>query len=241
MASPLDPVKALVFDVFGTCVDWRGTLTRELQSFGRSRGITHDWEAFADEWRGLYQPSMERIRRGERPFVILDTLHMENLRALVDRHDLPIVSEADFAHLNRIWHRLEPWPDVIEGLYRLKRRFMIATLSNGNIGLMVRMAKHANLPWDTILGAEVTRAYKPEPQAYLGTVEALNLAPKNVMLVAAHNDDLKAAAEQGLKTAFVARPTEYGPAQTKDLTAAAPWDIVTDTFGGVADALGCPR
>ncbi|MEL6297266.1 MAG: haloacid dehalogenase type II [Pseudomonadota bacterium] len=241
MDRALDRVKAVVFDVFGTLVDWRTSVTRELASFGRSRGITHDWQAFADEWRGLYQPSMEEVRAGRRSFVILDELHVESLRTLIDRHDLPIVSNADIDHLKRVWHRLEPWPDVVEGLYRLKRRHLIAPLSNGNIGLMVRLAKHGGLPWDAILGAEVAQAYKPDPRAYIGAVEALNLEPAECLMVAAHNDDLVAAEAQGLRTAFVVRPTEHGAGQTKDLTASQPWTIVTDTIGGVADALACPR
>ncbi|MEM9028296.1 MAG: haloacid dehalogenase type II [Pseudomonadota bacterium] len=236
-----DTVKAVLFDVFGTVVDWRTSVTRELRSFGHARGLDADWESFADEWRSLYQPAMEEIRAGRRPFTILDTLHRENLDTLLARHNFPQFTESELEHLVTIWHRLEPWPDVIEGLYRLKRRYIIATLSNGNIGLMVRMARHSGLPWDTILGAEVTKAYKPTQQAYLGCAQALNLKPDACMLVAAHNDDLRAAQNVGFRTAFVLRPTEHGPAQTKDKHATAPWDIVTDSLNGVADALGCQR
>lgn len=242
MSDPKSSVKALVFDVFGTVVDWRSSVSRELSSFGNARGISSvDWLRFADDWRGLYQPAMEEIRSGRRPFVILDQLHRENLLKLVDRYRLPALTEADIEHLVRAWHRLEPWPDVLDGLYRLKRHYIIGTLSNGNIGLMVRLAKYNGLPWDTILGAEVTQAYKPMPQAYLRTAAALNLEPSEVMLVAAHNDDLRAAQRQGFRTGFVARPTEHGPGQTKDLVAESPWDVVAASFGGVADALGCPR
>ena len=237
-----DDVKALVFDVFGTVVDWRGSCIRELTSFGSARGINGvNWDVFADEWRGLYQPSMEEVRSGRRKFEILDTLHRESLMTLVERHKLPSLATHEVDHLVTIWHRLNPWPDVVEALYRLKRTHIIGTLSNGNVGLLTRMARHAGLPWDVILGAETAGAYKPQRQAYLATAAALNLEPSQCMLVAAHNDDLAAAAETGYRTAFVARPTEYGPNQVKDKTADRAWDIVTDSFHGVADALGCPR
>jgi len=241
MIQPKDSVKALLFDVFGTCVDWRSSIARELDSFGRSRGMSADWQQFTDDWRGLYQPAMEEVRSGRRPFVVLDQLHRENLLTLWDRYRLPSLSEGDIDHLVRAWHRLEPWPDVIEGLYRLKRRYIIATLSNGNIGLMVRLAKHNGLPWDMVLGGEVTQAYKPMPQAYTRSAEALNLSPSECMLVAAHNDDLRAAEMQGHQTAFIPRPTEYGPNQQKDLTATQSWTVVVADFNGLADAMGCPR
>jgi 2-haloacid dehalogenase len=242
MTQATGSVKALVFDVFGTVVDWRSSVSRELKTFGDARGITGiDWVQFADDWRGLYQPSMEEVRAGRRPYVVLDELHRENLLTLVDRYRLPPLTEKDIHQLVTAWHRLEPWPDVLDGLYRLKRHYIIGTLSNGNIGLMVRLAKYNGLPWDAILGAEVTKAYKPSPDAYLKTCEALSLKPHEVMLVAAHNDDLRAAERQGMRTAFVLRPTEYGPNQTKDKRADAAWDVIAASFGGVADAMGCPR
>ncbi|HUS97375.1 MAG TPA: haloacid dehalogenase type II [Hyphomicrobiaceae bacterium] len=237
-----DDVKALVFDIFGTVVDWRTSCSRELAAFGRGRGITGvDWEAFTDDWRGLYQPSMEEVRSGRREFAILDDLHRESLLALVQRYNLPSLANHEVEHLVTIWHRLSPWPDVVEGLYRLKKRYIIGTLSNGNIGLMTRLAKHAGLPWDCILGAEVARAYKPQPEAYIRTAKALNLEPRECMLVAAHNGDLQAASDTGYRTAFVIRPTEYGPNQVTDKGANKAWDVITDSFGGVADAMGCPR
>ncbi|MGI9408745.1 MAG: haloacid dehalogenase type II [Hyphomicrobiaceae bacterium] len=237
-----ETVKALVFDVFGTVVDWRTSCIRELTSFARARGIEGiDWENFADEWRGLYQPSMEEVRGGRRAFTILDDLHRESLMTLIQRYKLPALAEHEIEHLVSIWHRLIPWPDAVDGLYRLKRNYIIGTLSNGNIGLLVRMARHSGLPWDAILGAEIARAYKPQRQAYLSTAVALNLEPRECMLVAAHNDDLLAASEVGYRTAFVIRPNEYGPNQIKDKAADRPWDIVTDSFHGVADILGCPR
>lgn len=236
-----DRVKALVFDVFGTVVDWRGSCIRELTSFGNARALNRDWEQFADDWRGLYQPSMEEVRSGRRPYTVLDVLHRESLEKLLDKYDIKGLAEPDIQHLVTIWHRLQPWPDVVEGLTRLKRRYIIGTCSNANIGLAVRMAKHSGLPWDTIVGAEVARAYKPTAQAYLGTAAALNLEPHEVMLVAAHNSDLAAASKTGFRTAFVARPNEYGPKKKADVADNTNWDISTDSFNGVADLMGCPR
>ncbi len=236
-----DQVKALVFDVFGTVVDWRGSCIRELTSFGNARALKRDWDQFADDWRGLYQPSMEEVRSGRRPYTVLDVLHRESLEKLLDKYEIKGLAEQDIQHLVTIWHRLQPWPDVVEGLTRLKRRYIIGTCSNANIGLAVRMAKHSGLPWDTIVGAEVARAYKPTAQAYLGTAAALNLEPHEVMLVAAHNSDLAAAAKTGFRTAFVARPDEYGPKKKADVADNTNWDISTDSFNGVADAMGCPR
>lgn len=237
-----DDVKALLFDVFGTVVDWRTSCIRELTAFGRGRGISNvDWTAFTDDWRGLYQPSMEEVRAGRRGFALLDDLHRESLQTLIQKYGLPHLSPHEIEHLVTIWHRLAPWPDVVEGLYRLKRRFIIGTLSNGNIGLMTRLAKHSGLPWDVILGAEIAKAYKPQPQVYTAAAAALNLEPSECMLVAAHNDDLRAASETGFRTAFVVRPTEYGPNQINNKAANRSWDVVTDSFQGVADVLGCPR
>ncbi|HEX7076235.1 MAG TPA: haloacid dehalogenase type II [Hyphomicrobiaceae bacterium] len=233
-------VKALVFDVFGTVVDWRTSIIRELEAFGARKGISADWAAFTDEWRGLYQPSMEEVRSGRRPWTILDVLHRESLEKLLTKFGITELDEAEKDHLNKVWHRLAPWPDSVPGLQRLKSRYVIGTLSNGNVGLLTWMAKNAGLPWDVILGAEVARAYKPLPQAYLRTAEILGLRPEQMMLVAAHNDDLAAAAALGYATAFVARPTEYGPHQVKDFTADRAWDVVADSFLGLADALGCP-
>ncbi len=232
-------VKALVFDVFGTVVDWRTSIIDELTAFGKARGHKADWVAFTDEWRALYQPAMEEVRSGRRAWTILDVLHRESLDVLLARHELTSLGEADRVHLTCVWHRLRPWPDVVDGLTRLKSRYIIGTLSNGNVGLLTRLAKNAGLPWDVILGAEVARAYKPLPAAYLETARVLNLAPAEVMLVAAHNGDLAAAAAQGLATAFVARPTEYGPHQHVDFKADRAWDIVATDFGDVARQMGC--
>jgi 2-haloacid dehalogenase len=213
-------IRACLFDVFGTVVDWRTSVSRDLAAFAKQKGIAGiDWLEFAVEWRKLYQPAMDEVRSGRRAFTILDVLHRESLEKLIARYRLEALSEDDRQHVNRAWHRLDPWPDVVEGLKRLKSRFIIAPCSNGNIALMVNLAKRAGLPWDCILGAETARAYKPMPDAYLNSCRQLGLAPANVLMVAAHNNDLKAAKAQGMRTAFVARPTEHGPGQTTDLVA----------------------
>jgi 2-haloacid dehalogenase len=233
-------VKALGFDVFGTVVDWRSSITREGEAFGRAHGITGvDWVKFADAWRGLYQPMMNKVRHGEIGWTKLDDLHRMALDQLLQDFDIKGVGESDIDHLNRAWHRLDPWPDAVAGLTRLKKKFVLTTLSNGNVALMVNMAKRAGLPWDAILGAEPTRHYKPQREAYIGTAEYLGLKPEELMLVAAHNGDLKAASGFGLRTAFVPRPREYGPAQMKDLAAEGPWHVVAKDFVDLAEQLGC--
>jgi len=231
-------VQALLFDVFGTVVDWRGSLIEELSRFGAEKGIAADWVAFTDDWRGLYQPAMEEVRSGRREWTILDVLHRESLDNLLAKYGIAGLSEAEKDHVNRVWHRLKPWPDVVAGLTRLKSRYIIGTLSNGNVGLLTRLAKNAGLPWDVVLGAETGRAYKPLPQAYLASAALLNLEPAQVMLVAAHNGDLAAASAVGLRTAFVARPQEYGPHQSRDFKAEREWDVVCGSFGELADAMG---
>jgi len=232
-------VKALTFDVFGTVVDWRSSIIREGEAFGKARGLGVDWAAFADRWRAMYQPAMEEVRSGRRPWTKLDDLHRESLDKLVAELGIKGASDADLDELNRAWHRLDPWPDSVPGLTRLKRKYVLATLSNGNVALMVNMAKRAGLPWDAILGAEVTGHYKPQPACYLGTAALLGLEPGECALVAAHNGDLAAASALGFKTAFVTRPTEHGPGQTKDLTAARDWNVVARDFFDLADQLGC--
>ncbi len=239
MSTSTPAVDALLFDVFGTVVDWRTSIIAELTAFGLQRGHTADWAAFTDAWRGLYQPSMEAVRSGKRPWTILDVLHRESLDQLITQYGLTGLSEADRVHLANVWHRLKPWPDVVSGLTRLKSKFIIGTLSNGNVGLLTRMAKNAGLPWDVVLGAETARAYKPVPEAYRAAARLLNVEPSKVMLVAAHNRDLEAAANEGLRTAFIPRPTEYGPHQKVDFKADGPWDYVAGSFGLLADQLGC--
>jgi 2-haloacid dehalogenase len=237
--SALPGVKALVFDVFGTVVDWRSGIARDARSFLAKHGRGDvDPHAFADAWRRRYQPAMEEVRSGRRPFTRLDVLHRENLDALLAEHGIAAdAAERDW--LNRAWHRLDPWPDTIPGLIRLKARHFIAPLSNGNILLLANMAKRAGIPWDAILGAEPARAYKPQPEAYTRTAEILGLAPGEVALVAAHNGDLAAARKAGLKTAFVLRPTEHGPGQSTDTRAEDAWDAIAGSFEEMADRLGC--
>ena len=213
-----EPV-ALTFDVFGTVVDWRTSVAREGRVFGKRHGIETDWVRFADEWRGLYQPSMSRVRDGGRPWAKLDELHRESLCELLGRLGVAVgeggLDDDAVDDFNRAWHRLDPWPDVVEGLTRLKRRYVLATLSNGNVALIGNMAKRAALAWDAVLGAEVARCYKPQPEAYLKTAELLGLAPGDCMMVAAHNDDLRAARALGLRTAFVRRALEYRPLEAR--------------------------
>jgi 2-haloacid dehalogenase len=232
-------VQALLFDVFGTVVDWRGSIIAEMTRLGADKGITADWTAFTDDWRGMYQPAMEEVRSGRRAWTILDVLHRESLDKLLGKYAIAGLSEAEKDHVNRVWHRLQPWPDVVDGLARLKSRYIIGTLSNGNVGLLTRLAKHAGLPWDVVLGAETARAYKPLPQAYLASAALLNLEPAQVMLVAAHNGDLAAASAAGLRTGFVARPQEYGPHQSRDFKAERAWDVVAGSFAELATAMGC--
>jgi 2-haloacid dehalogenase len=222
-------VQALIFDVFGTCVDWRNSVARDV--------ATHfdvDALAFATAWRAEYDPAMARIREGGRGYVPLDDLHLENLHRVCAAFD--VVAD-DPATLNRAWERLDPWPDVVSGLRALRADRIIAPCSNGSIGLMTRLARYGGLPWDCILGAELARDYKPKASVYLASCTGLRLAPDQVMMVAAHNGDLLAAREAGLKTAFVPRPTEHGPDQTIDLVAEADWDIVANDFNDLAAQL----
>jgi len=222
--------KAYLFDVFGTCVDWRSTIIREGAELNERHNLNVDWAVFADRWRSLYQPSMEQVRNGSRAWAILDELHRESLMNLVPEFGLQTLGSSDLDYLNHVWHRLDPWPDTVAGLSALKQRAVIGPLSNGNVALLVNMAKRAGLPWDVILGAEVARHYKPQPEAYLTAASLLGLEPSQCMMVAAHNSDLYAARDCGFATAFVCRPTEHGPSQAGDLEASEPWDVVTDSF-----------
>lgn len=238
----MEQVRALVFDVFGTVVDWREGIARDAAPFLARHGRGDiDPRAFADAWRRRYQPAMEECRAGRRPFTRLDLLHRENLELVLKDNGLDpkAIGETELDALNRAWHRLDPWPEAVAGLTRLRRKFILAPLSNGNVALLLNMAKRAGLPWDAILGAEVAQAYKPQPEAYLRTAEILGLAPAEVCLVAAHNGDLAAARRCGLATAFVTRPTEHGPDQATDLAPAEPWDAVARDFQDLAHKLGC--
>jgi 2-haloacid dehalogenase len=231
-------VQAILFDTFGSVVDWRGSLIADLSSWGAARGIVADWPGLVDDWRAGYAPSMDRVRRGELPWTILDDLHRATLARLAPAHGLNGVSDADLDHINRGWHRLKPWPDSVAGLTRLKTRYIIGPLSNGNVALLVNMAKFSALPWDVVCAADLFRHYKPDPEAYLGAAALLGLAPGQVMMAAAHNHDLQGARDAGLKTCFFPRPTEYGPRQVRDFTATSNWDIIATDIEDVARQMG---
>jgi 2-haloacid dehalogenase len=230
-------VKALVFDVFGTVVDWRGSIIREGMALGRRKKLKVDWAAFADAWRAGYKPAMARVRSGELPWTKIDDLHRMILDDLLKRFALGSLAEEEIDRLNRVWHRLKPWPDARAGLARLRRKHVIATLSNGNVALLTHMAKHAKLPWDCILSAEVVHHYKPDPETYLGAADLLGVKPQELMMVAAHKDDLHAARACGLKTAFVPRPREYGPAVKVDVSREPAFDVHARDFNDLARQL----
>lgn len=233
-------VKALLFDVFGTVVDWRTSLIDNFTKWGSAKGIDGDWIGLVDAWRGAYMPSMDQVRKHpDRGFVILDDLQRKSVEPLAAKLGITGLTSADFDYLTRGWHSLEPWPDSVSGLTRLKKNFIIGPLSNGNVALLTNMAKHARLPWDLVLSAEIFKHYKPDPETYLGAAKILSLRPEQVMLVAAHNNDLAAAKAVGLKTAFVPRPTEYGPLQNRDFGPEGEWDFVVSDLNDLADKLGC--
>lgn len=231
-------VAALAFDVFGTVVDWRSSIVREGEMLSRTKGIQADWARFADRWRAGYGPAMNRVRSGELPWTKLDDLHRMILDEVLVELGIRGLSETEIEHLNRVWHRLAPWPDAVSGLHRLKSRFTIATLSNGNVSLLANMAKNAGLPWDVILSAELFGHYKPDPEVYLGAARLLDLPPGRVMMVAAHRGDLSAAKEVGLRTALVHRPLEYGPDREVDLSPDSRFDLSVMDFHELADRLG---
>ncbi|MFF2345115.1 haloacid dehalogenase type II [Pseudarthrobacter sp. NPDC058119] len=234
------PVRAVLFDTFGTVVDWRTGVAREVATFAAAHGAALDAHAFADRWRALYQPAMDAIRSGQRSFTKLDTLHRENLdRAL--RHcgiEPALVPGETLEELNKSWHRLPPWPDSVDGLATICRHYIVGPLSNGNTSLLLDMARNAGLPWHVIIGSDMTGTYKPLPEAYLRTAGFLDLEPGEVMLAAAHNNDLRAAREAGLATAFIARPTEHGPGQVADLAPESDWDLVASSIPELARMLG---
>lgn len=237
MAGP----KALLFDVFGTLVDWRGTVARLAEAeFGPSPPVTgKTWFDFADAWRARYQPAMEEIRTGRRAFTVLDVLHRENLVAVLPAFGLADVDSEIRDRITLFWHRLDPWPDTSEGLRRMRSRYDLAAHSNGNIALISSLSRHAHLPFTHILGAEAVGYYKPRPESYLRAAERLSLPPRQCMMVAAHNTDLAAARDCGLMTAFIPRPTEYGPGQTSDLVPTGPWDVVGKDMIDLAGRLAC--
>ena len=237
--ASLDEIKAsthvLAFDIFGTVVDWHGSIMREVQAL-----YPHvDANAFALAWRAGYQPAMARVRSGELGWTRIDELHRLILETLLPQFDLLHLNEAERIHLNRVWHRLDAWPDSVTGLQRLKKKYTICSLSNGNIGLLTNMAKRAGLPWDCVLSAEVFRAYKPDPVTYLGVAQVFDLSAHEVMLCAAHHDDLQAARSCGLRTAYIERPLEFGALQPKDVSPQARNDLHARDIHTLADLLGC--
>ena len=239
-------IRALVFDVFGTVVDWRASIVREGQALSATKGLRVDWPAFADAWRAGYVPAMQRAMAsrpdGESAWANIDVLHREILESLLPRFGLDGLNEAERVHLNRVWHRLDPWPDSVRGLRRLKSHFVISTLSNGNIALLVDMAKHARLPWDCVLSGELVRRYKPDPEVYRMAARLLGVECERVLMVAAHPGDLRGAQRAGLRTAYVTRPLERGPnpsgAAPPDALADDRFDLVAADFNDLASRLG---
>lgn len=232
--KPSGEFRAILFDVFGTVVDWRGSLIDSLKRFGAERGLDFAWDRVTDRWRAKYWPKMDLVRRGEIKWTILDEIHRMGLVEVLDEFKIPALPDRDIGFLTECWHRLAPWPDAVEGLRLLRKKFIIGPLSNGNVSLMVDLAKFAELPWDVVFGCDLFRHYKPDPETYLGACGLLNLRPDQVMLVAAHNYDLTAARKLGLRTAFIPRLTEYGSAQTTDLKAEQAWDVVASDFVDLA-------
>ena len=230
-------VKALFFDVFGTLVDWRSSIAREARAMLEPKGYALDWLALADAWRGEYQGAMDEVRSGRIPFCKLDVLHRRNLELILPRFGIEGLSEDDRRALNLAWHRLDAWPDVPPGMARLKRRYLLAPVSNGNISLMADLARRNNLPWDAILGSEIARDYKPKPGVYLAAADAFDLPPAECMMVAAHTSDLLAAAKLGLRTAHIARPNERGPGKG-EAAPTEPMDIAASSLEDLADKLG---
>ncbi len=231
-------VKAIVFDTFGTVVDWRSSLIADFTEWGKRRGITANWETLVDDWRAAYSPGMDRVRKGETPWTTLDQLHRQSLEKLVTAQNIVGLTEADLDYLRRGWHRLRPWPDAVAGMQRLRKRYILGPLSNGNVALLTNLARHSQIPWDVIFGSDLWKHYKPDPETYLGVCGLLDIKPEELMLTAAHNYDLGAARKLGLRTAFIARPTEYGPRQKLDFKADSDWDVIAKDMGDLADQLG---
>ncbi len=236
--GPVGRVRALTFDVFGTVVDWRSSIAREGQLLAGGRDFDVDWHEFADQWRAGYGPMMNRVRSGELPWTKIDDLHRMILDELIGEYRLGELSEAERVHFNLAWHRLSPWPDAVAGLNRLKTRFVITTLSNGNVALLTNMAKNAGLPWDAILSAELAQRYKPDAEVYRKAADLLGLAPEEVMMVAAHPGDLRAAAAVGMRTAYVPRPLERGPDRPFTPDASGDFDVTASDFLDLARRLG---
>ena len=232
-------IRALTFDVFGTVVDWRNSIIEEGRRLGVEWGIEVDWARFADQWRRGYEPAMDQVRKGELPWTTIDRLHRMILDDLLDRHGITGLSEGQKGYLNRVWHRLSPWPDAVEGLQRVRNHFIVASLSNGNVSLLINMAKHAGLPWDCVLSAEFSKRYKPDPEVYTTAVELLGLQVDQVMMVAAHEHDLRGAQAVGMKTAYVSRPEEFGQGRAQDVSDGLPsFDLYAMDFLDLSEKLG---
>lgn len=229
--------KALAFDVFGTVVDWRSGVIRDGERLGKEKNLNVDWPAFADEWRGRYAPSMDQVRRGEVPWTNLDALHRASLEDLLSEFGIEGLTEEEKDYFNKVWHRLDPWPDSVPGLTRLRKRYVLTPLSNGNVALLTNMAKRAGLPWDLILSAEIVRHYKPDPETYHMVPDLLDLGPEEVMLVAAHPSDLRHAQDNGLRAAYVPRPLEHGPGNEAEPPDPS-FDIVAGDLIELAGKLG---
>ena len=232
-------VKAILFDVFGTTVDWRSSIIVELERFGDENGLSADWNEVADRWRAGFRDLQGRIARGERDWITMDEIHREVLDELLRDLGVAELPEGKVAHLNRAWHRLNPWPDTVEGLTLMKRDHIVGTLSNGNLSLLVSLAKHGGLPWDCVLSTEMFGAYKPNPEVYLGAVKMLDAAPGEVIMVAAHAYDVDAAREAGLRTAYVFRPDEFGPGKGEAPGDTSRFDVVASSFVELAERLNC--
>ena len=239
LTPELQGVKAIVFDTFGTLVDWRGSVIAEGEAWGKSKGVKVDWPLFAEHWRNGYQPAMEKVRKGELPWTKLDALHRMILDQLLKEFKITGLTEEEIDHWNRVWHRLKPWPDTVAGLARLKTKYTIAPLSNGNVSLLTDMAKNAGMPWDLILSAELAHHYKPDRETYLTAAELLSIKPGELMLGAAHAGDLSAARKAGLRTGFIYRPNEWGPGGKADKAKAGDFDVVSTSVIDLAAQLGC--
>ena len=231
-------VRAVIFDVFGTVVDWRGSISQQCSAFGRAKGIEADWGTFADTWRSKYGPYMNKVRTGELPWTNLDGLHRMSLEEVLNEFGISGLGEEDLHEMTLFWHRLRPWSDAVPGLYRLKSRFIVSTMSNGNVAMMTNMAKNSGIPWDCILGAEVARHYKPDPESYLTNVSLLGLEPEQVVMAAAHARDLIAAGKLGLRTAYIPRPMEHGPHPSPEPVQAPEFDVTASDFVDLAAKMG---
>ncbi len=235
----MQSIKALTFDVFGTVVDWRSTVIADGELLSTAKGFDVEWPSFADAWRQAYIDQTRAIARGELPWIVVDEMHRKALDQLLDEFGIDELTEPEKEDLNRVWHRLAPWPDSIDGLVRLKEKKIIAALSNGNMALLTNMAKNAGLPWDCILSAELAGTYKPDPKVYLKAAELLGLEPSEVMMVAAHGHDLRGAQAVGFRTAAIKRPLEFGPNRQADVFRDGEFDFVADDLVDLAEQLGC--